>query len=172
MTQAQGSADVRYAPPQAHVDDIEVPVEGLQPADRLQRFWASMIDVGVAMVLMAAAAFLTPWNPWDPGAASTLVGFATNAAFGFLMFCVLHGWLLAKRGQTVGKAVLKMRIVRRDGSPAGLGRLLGLRYGVGFVVASIPAVGWLYGVVDALFIFNNERRCLHDLIADTIVVRA
>jgi hypothetical protein len=28
----------------------------------------------------------------------------------------------------------------------------------------------LYGIVDACFIFREDQRCLHDLIADTTVV--
>jgi len=28
-----------------------------------------------------------------------------------------------------------------------------------------------YGLVDILFIFGSERRCLHDLIAGTVVVK-
>jgi uncharacterized RDD family membrane protein YckC len=34
----------------------------------------------------------------------------------------------------------------------------------------IPVVGRLINLVDPLLIFGKERRCLHDLIADTIVV--
>ena len=40
------------------------------------------------------------------------------------------------------------------------------------VIALIPVVGWLYGLVDALMIFRDSRKCLHDNIADTIVVKA
>jgi uncharacterized RDD family membrane protein YckC len=30
----------------------------------------------------------------------------------------------------------------------------------------------LYGLIDSLLIFRESRRCLHDNIADTIVVKA
>jgi hypothetical protein len=30
----------------------------------------------------------------------------------------------------------------------------------------------LYAIIDVLFIFGNARRCVHDYIADTIVIKA
>jgi uncharacterized RDD family membrane protein YckC len=77
-----------------------------------------------------------------------------------------------RRGQTVGKAALRVRIVRMDGTRANAWHLFGLRYGVGMVATSIPFVGLAYGLVDALMIFRDSRRCLHDLIAGTKVVTA
>ena len=35
----------------------------------------------------------------------------------------------------------------------------------------VPLLGILYTIVDALFIFAESRQCLHDKIADTIVVK-
>ena len=95
-----------------------------------------------------------------------------NLVLGFILFLLIHGYLIATRGQTVGKALLKIRIVRSDGSPASFGRIVGLRYLTTSVLASIPIAGTIYGLVDALMIFRASRRCLHDNIADTIVVTA
>jgi hypothetical protein len=36
----------------------------------------------------------------------------------------------------------------------------------------IPFVGKAVNLIDPLLIFGKEKRCLHDLIADTIVVDA
>jgi uncharacterized RDD family membrane protein YckC len=45
-----------------------------------------------------------------------------------------------------------------------------IRYGVYFAGNFIPVIGPLFGLVNVLFIFGEERRCLHDLAANTIVV--
>ena len=50
---------------------------------------------------------------------------------------------------------------------AGLANVL-LRVVVNGLLGFIP----LYGVVDILFIFREDRRCIHDLIAGTVVVNA
>jgi hypothetical protein len=58
--------------------------------------------------------------------------------------------------------------VRTDGTPASLGRVWWLRNVVNGLISIIP----LYGFIDTLFIFGESRQCLHDKLADTIVVKA
>lgn len=162
--------DQRFAPPAAHVEDVGTDSAGLQLAGRGIRFGAAMIDVFIAIGVTWLASVVTPWNPWNPEA-SLWAPQVLNTAIGFGMFMAIHGFLLATRGQTVGKLLLKIRIARPDGTPASLGRLIGLRYGVGSLIAIVPAAGQVWGVVDALLIFRQSRRCLHDSIADTVVLK-
>ena len=167
------SDENRFAPPVAHVEDVVASGPGTL-AGRGIRLGAALIDVAVAAVVFGLLAWLTPINLFQPP--DPQVGFmmplVKNVALGFVFFLVVHGYLLATRGQTVGKAILKIRIVRSDGSRASFGRLVGLRYLLNSALTMIPIAGTLYGLVDVLFIFRQARRCLHDLIADTIVVTA
>jgi uncharacterized RDD family membrane protein YckC len=103
------------------------------------------------------------------------------ALSGVLLFalCVITAVLVARNGQTIGKKLLGIRVVRSNGAPAGLGRIFWLRN----VAASAPSLlqlgssglalaGFVYSLVDELMIFGDTRQCLLDRIADTIVVRA
>ena len=73
-----------------------------------------------------------------------------------------------RRGQSIAKRILKMRIVDADD-----GSLPGFLRGV-IVRAWVPALinqfCSLFSLVDALFIFGEESRCVHDLMANTVVV--
>ena len=170
MTSA--SEDNRFAPPQAHVEDVGASAAGTL-AERGARLGAALIDVVIALLVFGVAALVTPINifkiPASNGITSMLL---LNLALGFLAFVAVHGYLLATRGQTVGKLLLKIRIVRSDGSRASFARLVGLRYLTTSIITAIPVVGSFYGLADALFIFRATRKCLHDNIADTIVVKA
>jgi uncharacterized RDD family membrane protein YckC len=84
----------------------------------------------------------------------------------------LNGYLLFKRGQTIGKVAVKTRIVDLSGNIPHFGKLLVLRYLVPALVAQIPIVGSLTILVDILFIFGKEHRCLHDYLAGTRVIDA
>lgn len=75
--------------------------------------------------------------------------------------------LVARYGQTIAKRVLEIRVVRSDGSQASLGRIFWLRNVVNGLLSVLP----FYEVIDSLFIFGERRQCIHDLIADTIVVK-
>ena len=87
-----------------------------------------------------------------------------------LAVAVLNLVWLHRYGQSVGKRILGLRIVRADGSRAGLGRLFVLRELVPFALFLVPLAGALFYLVDRVTIFGEERRCVHDRLADTIVI--
>jgi uncharacterized RDD family membrane protein YckC len=90
-----------------------------------------------------------------------------------LAWCGITAWLVATNGQTIGKRMVGIKVVRTDGSPASFGRIFLLRNVVSTLPAFLPFIGLLYQlVIDPIFIFQESRRCLHDLIADTTVVRS
>jgi uncharacterized RDD family membrane protein YckC len=85
---------------------------------------------------------------------------------------VLQATLLTVRGQTVGKILTGLRVVRaRDGSPAGFLHGFLLRGFLPRCLRHVPLFGALFWLVDNCFIFRDDRRCLHDLIAGTKVVK-
>jgi uncharacterized RDD family membrane protein YckC len=86
----------------------------------------------------------------------------------FLALGACYAWQLATRGQTIGKRLLGLRIVRLDGSRATFQSALVVRAMVTMLLDLVPG----FALVDALFIFRGDRRCLHDLIAGTKVVDA
>jgi len=101
---------------------------------------------------------------WGPGTLITLV-----ATF---IWCVITAWLVATNGQSIGKRLVGIKVVRTDGSRASFARIFLLRNVVNGLPNFLPYLGWLYQlVIDPVFIFQDSRRCLHDMIADTIVVR-
>jgi uncharacterized RDD family membrane protein YckC len=109
------------------------------------------------------------------GVWATLAGTGTAFYIGALIvlcLIVVTAVLVHRNGQTIGKKCLGIKIVRADGSPATLARIFWLRYFVTTLLSLVPALGTLYVLVDILFIFGKPQRCIHDYIADTIVVKA
>jgi uncharacterized RDD family membrane protein YckC len=88
---------------------------------------------------------------------------------GFIAWAWITTLLVARYGQTMAKRLLDIRVVRSDGSKASLGRIFWLRNFVGIGLLSVIP---LYSLIDPLFIFGERRKCIHDLVADTIVVKA
>jgi uncharacterized RDD family membrane protein YckC len=88
-----------------------------------------------------------------------------------IAWCVITAWLVAKNGQSIGKRMVGIKVVRKDGSPASFARIFLLRNVVNGLPNLLPYVGWLYQLIDPLLIYQESRQCLHDRIADTIVVR-
>lgn len=89
----------------------------------------------------------------------------------FVIFIAIQWTFLNATGQTIGKKVLKTRIVTMDGKKPVIGDLIFKRYMFMNLIGIIPWVGSVVAVVDALMVFKADRRCLHDLIAGTQVVR-
>lgn len=171
MSQPQDPYNNPFAPPQAEVADAAEQVQAGVLAGRGTRFWAAMIDGVLVAALMFGGARLMGIDllqQAEDGGTNTLVAFA----IGMVGTLLLQGWLLYTRSQTIGKLALGIRIVKVDGSHANVGRTIGLRIFVMTALNMIPGVGQIIGLIDALMIFGKSRRCLHDLIAGTVVVKA
>lgn len=91
---------------------------------------------------------------------------------GFLAFVLIQGFPLNATAQTWGKRILGIRIADLDGGKPPLSRLLAMRYLPVNLVSLVPVVGSILPLVDVLFVFRQDRRCVHDLIAGTKVVKA
>lgn len=158
-----------YAAPQADIeDDVEVyDLEGMK-ASRGERLGAVIIDTAAYFVACIPLFLTTTLADKDGFAANALSVLTLLLLVGVFIYNLL---LLRSNGQTIGKKVKKIKIVRTDGSEAGLGRIFGLRMLVPGMLGGIPYVGGLFTLINVLMIFGEERRCLHDQIADTIVIR-
>ncbi|MBC8055364.1 MAG: RDD family protein [Rhizobiales bacterium] len=172
MSTAPDNTGNPFAPPTAHVEDVAM-AGAPELAGRGARLGAALIDTAIQLGIFYGLAFtlFTSLQPSLDGAES-VSAFALQLVGGFVIFILLHGYLLATQGQTIGKKLVGLRIVRSNGERASPGRLIGLRYLLGWIIAVIPVVGMLYALVDCLMIFRESRKCLHDNIADTIVVKA
>jgi uncharacterized RDD family membrane protein YckC len=92
------------------------------------------------------------------------------AALGFVLFVLFNSYFLLKNGQTIGKKLAGIRIATLDGGVPELWRTLVLRYLPLSVTALFP-FGLALDTVDVLFIYRADRRCIHDMIAGTQVLR-
>jgi uncharacterized RDD family membrane protein YckC len=98
---------------------------------------------------------------------------ATVLASGWVVILVmtLNFIMLGLRGQSFGKLLIGIHVVRAvDGTRAGFLKAALLREVVFFLIGSIQYLGPVLSFGDALMIFRPDRRCLHDLVADTTVV--
>ena len=90
---------------------------------------------------------------------------------GALLMLILQIYLLWTRSQTLGKYFVKAQVVDFEtGEPASFLSCGVLRIFVNGLITNLPCIGFIYGIVDTLFIFRDDRRCIHDLIASTTVV--
>jgi uncharacterized RDD family membrane protein YckC len=89
-----------------------------------------------------------------------------------IAWCIITAWLVAANGQSIGKRMVGIKVVRTDGSRASFARIFLLRNVLNGLPNLLPYVGWLYQLIDPLLIYQESRQCLHDKLADTIVVRA
>ena len=161
-----------YAAPVARVADARSDEE-LVKSGRMARLGAVLLDSLVIVVPAIVLAIALPSMQDGSGEASPgMAILMVLAVLGVVAFLVYQLVQLHRSGQTFGKKMVGVRIVRTDGSRASLGRILGLRYFVPGLIGAIPLLGALFSLIDPLLIFGEERRCIHDYIADTIVVDA
>jgi uncharacterized RDD family membrane protein YckC len=168
-----------FAPPTATVSDK--PDESDRRASRGARLGARILDA-----IIYGVVFWTPMLAMG-GNVQTLTAGGGNSAFKiyanlsnssagpivgllFLVLFAINLTLLYRSGQTIGKKLVGIHIRRSDGTRAALARIFFVR-GLPFnIIAFVPFIGFIVSLADPLFIFSESRKCLHDRLADTIVL--
>ena len=153
-----------YQAPSAHVDDVN-DSEEFELAGRWIRLGASILDFIVLAIFLLLPFYLL-------GLMNLLENPITGLVLGQIAFLIFNGYLLFAHGQTIGKKLLSIKITLVDGEHPRFGRSYALRYLFPNAIFQMHPFLTILALVDVLFIFGNSRRCVHDLIAGTIVVKA
>ena len=140
-------------------------------ASRWHRFVAAIIDTIILMLVTVPVVYFTG------GFEGINEGYQPSTGYNLLMsffsvcaFVLLNGKLLTSKGQTIGKKLINIRICTLEGDVPSLKNHLLKRYAIFFIPGQIPYIGNLFSIVNILYIFGEEKRCLHDKVAGTKVV--
>ncbi len=162
-----------YAPPEAETTVMSSTEAGVELASRGARLAAVLLDSVLIMVVTVPILFLMGvfGGAEEPVRELTLTENIVLAIVGIGWYFILNGYLLATNGQTVGKKLLDIKIVRKNGEKISFGRIVGLRMAPFWAIAYVPFLGGIISLIDALLIFRESRYCLHDDVADSMVIR-
>ena len=133
-------------------------------ASRWTRFCGAILD-GLIMMVAGIPGFAVLAAAGDDEI--MVVGWVL-AVGGMLVVGIINWVMITQRGQSIAKRMLGMRIILRDtGALPGFLRGVILRTWVPFAINQFCN---LFSLLDALWIFSDERQCIHDLIAGTVVL--
>jgi uncharacterized RDD family membrane protein YckC len=149
-------------------------------ASRSTRFVASIVDGFLLMGILLPTQYLTGYLDDVLSEEASLLDEFAMALMATGLMLILNGYLLAARGQTIGKLITNIQIVdSRSGNLLPFLRVYVYRYlwilPLELTTIFIPGemddflVAFL-SIMEVMMIFGAERRCLHDYIAGSKVV--
>jgi len=148
-----------------------------------------LIQTGVVIVLGLVFALPAVLLFSADGGAATAVGVVISIIGGLLLLAVALLWQPyfmnregERNGQTLGKQIVDITVVRDEGERMDLGwpfvRQILVIQGIpwvlnGFAAIFLIPIGTLALLLDYLWpLWDDENRCVHDMIVKTHVVRA
>ena len=139
-------------------------------ASRGRRFAAAAIDF--VLVFVAGIVLVIVTGAFEDAGAYTGNPLPRIIGLGFATYFLVNGWHLARNSQTLGKAILGLVIVDAGTTnPAPWWRLaIRSPFFLALYAVSLGALA-LLPLLDQAFIFRSNRRCLHDLVCGTEVMR-
>lgn len=137
----------------------------------MARLGAHLVDVSAfilpGLIIVAASMLvLGTTGAVEEAVVLTVCGLNAAVVFGIDIY------LLNRYGQSIGKRWFGIMIISRNGSKVPVGVIVGLRNLGPMFLSQIPLFGPVFALVDLLFILREDRRCIHDHMAGTQVVRA
>lgn len=175
MNDQSPTPDFQPVPPAPVVDNT---------ASLGKRFGAFILDgffmVMALIMVMQSMGLLDPASSTDMQAAQVELQARVNALTDsqksllaispFIIFFVLHGFLLQQYGQTLGKRIMGIAIVTMDNQKPAFLSLIVQRYLSQWITGMVPVIGVFLRLVDILAIFRPDKRCIHDHLAKTKVI--
>jgi uncharacterized RDD family membrane protein YckC len=148
-------------------------VTGLDPAPWLRRGAAALVDAGIGLLAFALCAMWLVIGVWALRALPRdwlggLVLYLAVYALGAGLHMAYHVSFLGGCGQTPGRMLLGIGVVRRDGARAGYGRAALRSLGA---LISLLTLGLAGLVVLMRRQWRRERCAVADVISGTRVVR-
>ncbi len=164
-----------YASPEADVD-VADPAQ-YELASRWARLFGALLDgliVGIAFVpLLFLIGFYDSFGDPNAAALPAATAFITPAVGYVIVYILFNGYLLHTSGQSIGKRILGTRIVSvQDGKILPLSRVIFLRFLPFTLAGYVPLIGPFIALANNLAIFSSSKRCLHDYVAGTKVIKA
>jgi uncharacterized RDD family membrane protein YckC len=151
--------------------DVTVPNGADALAGRWVRLGASIVDgLVVGLVMVPVMYLMGVFSHITNGAEPPMTLMLMVAVIAFVVFVAINYVPLSKNGQTVGKKVANIRITDLQGNKPDVSTIILKRYLPVQIAGQVPIVGGLVSLIDILFIFRKDRRCVHDLIAGTQVM--
>lgn len=134
------------------------------------RFLASGIDhliqAGTIFVVVLAVAWVSSWNPFNA------VGQWTTAVAVLVVFTIYWGYFVLFEtlwnGQTPGKRIMRLRVVREDGRPVRFFEVF-VRNLLRITLDLQPFPSYAIGVISIIFSPRSKR--IGDFVAGTVVVK-
>lgn len=158
-----------YSPP---VSALETPGADVL-ASRWARLGGAIVDTIAIMIVSGPVMYFTGF--WERAMSGNVPIMDTiiYGLFGMVVYLALNGYWLSKHGQTIGKKVVGIRIVSVETNEiVPLKKIFLARYLPLAICANIPLAGQFIAIIDSLFVFRKDKRCIHDLIAGTKVIKA
>jgi uncharacterized RDD family membrane protein YckC len=147
-----------------------VPVHQLEMATIGRRFLAYLIDgllIGVPLMLLlfGAGALTGMFNPNAESEPNPVFGLFILLFYAVALFgpMVYEGLMLGNGGQTIGKKLMKIKVVTPEGNDITKGQAWGR-------AAMRQLLALFCALLDYAFAFGQERACIHDQVAKTRVV--
>ncbi|AIF68100.1 hypothetical protein GZ22_16630 [Terribacillus saccharophilus] len=127
------------------------------------RFWAYIVDLIVVFSLTGL--IVKPFTMIDSFREATLWLWSVSGLLGGVIFFAYFLFMTKWRGQTLGKMIFGLRVIRKDGERLSWSDTL-IREVVGRFIHRLLFLFFLYAVVA----FTPRKQGLHDMFADTLVI--
>jgi uncharacterized RDD family membrane protein YckC len=154
-----------------HTSEVQENFE-MNLASRWARLGAALLDgIFLAALIVPTSYFMGVYDGvrepgYSPPMKTQILALTANIA----LFLILNGACIYNKGQTLGKLLLKIKVVSLDGKQLPGNKYVFIRYLPISIAGLIPVVGTWIVFIGIILIFRKEKNCLHDDLCGSRVI--